>query len=128
MAQRSPFPGMDPWLERHWGDMHHSLLQYSRDQIGGQLPSGLFAALEETVHVFDADESIGRARPDVGVFETVATSGAPSASPAGAAVATPVRIRWSKQPLVDAHIEIRSVGGGEPLVTAIEIISATNKT
>src|SRR6266446_727389 len=23
----SPFPGMDPWLELHWGDVHHSFMR-----------------------------------------------------------------------------------------------------
>ena len=37
---------MDPWLEEDWGDIHHSLIQYCRDQIAGQLPGDLFAAVE----------------------------------------------------------------------------------
>ena len=29
----SPFPGMDPYLEAHWGDIHASLIIYARDQL-----------------------------------------------------------------------------------------------
>lgn len=28
----SPFPGMDPYLEAHWGDVHTSLATYARDR------------------------------------------------------------------------------------------------
>jgi hypothetical protein len=133
MATRSPLPGMDPWLERHWGDMHHSMIQYARDLIEAQLPSGFFAAVEETVYVFDRAEPPARVRPDVAVFDVDAArargaSPAASGGAAAAAVAEPVRIKWPRQPIVEGHIEIRALAGGEPLVTAIEVLSPTNKT
>lgn len=30
---KSPFPGMDPYLETHWGDLHSRLVVYMSDQI-----------------------------------------------------------------------------------------------
>ncbi len=30
---KSPFPGKDPFLEPHWGDVHQSLVTCSRDMI-----------------------------------------------------------------------------------------------
>jgi hypothetical protein len=30
---KSPFPGMDPYLEQFWRDVHASLIIYSRDQL-----------------------------------------------------------------------------------------------
>ncbi len=33
----SPFPGMDPYFEHHWRDVHHRLVTYSCDQIQTQL-------------------------------------------------------------------------------------------
>jgi hypothetical protein len=30
MPIKGPFPGLDPYLQQHWGDVHHSLIQYSR--------------------------------------------------------------------------------------------------
>jgi hypothetical protein len=138
MAQRSPFPGMDPWLEKHWGDLHHRIVQYGCDQLADRLPSGLFAAVEETVRVFESSESLGRVRPDVAVLERDARrqaksedgggGGAAVAAAVDIAVADPIRIRLPNLPVVESHVEIRAVGGGEPLVTAIEIISPTNKT
>ena len=34
----SPFPGMDPYLEQHWGDVHTSLVIYARNQLQKVLP------------------------------------------------------------------------------------------
>lgn len=126
---------MDPWLERYWGDMHHSVIQYTRDLIEAQLPARFFAAVEETVYVFDQAETVARVRPDAAVFDsgaarrggglaTVRTGGGGGGT---AALAEPVRIKWPSQPVVEGHIEIRSLAGGERLVTAVEVLSPTNK-
>lgn len=29
VAMSSPFPGMDPHLEAHWGNVHHRLITYA---------------------------------------------------------------------------------------------------
>lgn len=52
----SPFPGMDPWLEQFWGDVHHRLVNYACDQLEEYLPAGLVAHLEERVYVELEDE------------------------------------------------------------------------
>ncbi len=44
---KNPFPGMNPWLEEHWGDVHTSLTTYARDQLQPRLPPGLRARIEE---------------------------------------------------------------------------------
>ena len=31
LAMRSPFPGMDPYLEQFWGDVHHRLITYASE-------------------------------------------------------------------------------------------------
>ena len=33
MPDRSPFPGMDPWLEASWGDVHHTIISSLRRQV-----------------------------------------------------------------------------------------------
>ena len=45
----SPFPGMDPYLESHWRDIHASLIIYARDALQGVLPGSLRARVEEAV-------------------------------------------------------------------------------
>lgn len=42
---KSPFPGMDPYLERHWPDVQQSLCTYARDAIQPQLNVKLVARL-----------------------------------------------------------------------------------
>ena len=39
----SPFPGMDPYLERFWRDVHARLIIYAADQLQENLPSDLRA-------------------------------------------------------------------------------------
>lgn len=88
---------MDPWLESHWGDLHHSIIQYSRDLIAEQLPAALFATVEETVYLLAADgEDMGRVRPDSAVFNSGQSAGEPLRDAGGLAVADPVRIKLSE--------------------------------
>ena len=46
---QSPFPGMDPYLEQHWGDVHHSLVTFAQGSLNEQLPADLRARVEERV-------------------------------------------------------------------------------
>jgi hypothetical protein len=48
---KSPFPGMDPYLEEHWRDVHHRFLTYACDELQDRLPDDLRARLEERVFV-----------------------------------------------------------------------------
>lgn len=45
--EKNPFPGMNPWMESHWGDVHTRLTMYSCDAIQRQLPADLHARVEE---------------------------------------------------------------------------------
>ncbi len=40
---KSPFPGLDPYLEASWSDVHQRLITYAPDQLASQLPSELRA-------------------------------------------------------------------------------------
>src|SRR5439155_5717244 len=65
----SPFPGMDPYLERSWGDVHQALIIYAREQLQPRLPGDLRARVEERVFVASADEPRKDMYPDVRVIE-----------------------------------------------------------
>jgi hypothetical protein len=52
----SPFPGMDPYLEQYWRDVHASLIIYARDQLQPRLPGDLRARVEERVVIYLPDE------------------------------------------------------------------------
>lgn len=46
---KSPFPGMDPYLEAYWGDVHQRLVMYLSDAIQVNLPVDLRSRVEERV-------------------------------------------------------------------------------
>ncbi|MDA1050400.1 MAG: DUF4058 family protein [Planctomycetota bacterium] len=123
----SPFPGMDPYLEKHWRDVHHHLITYTHDQIQGRLPSDLRARVEERMFV-DADVRENRGiYPEVRVVERGSTHAVALAAETDIALAEPLVIRLGDEPASQGFIEIIDVGSGNRLVTVIEFISPSNK-
>src|SRR6266478_7262332 len=68
-VMKSPFPGLDPYSEARWGDVHQRLITYAADQLGSQLPADLRARIEERVFVETEAEQIRRVVPDVHVAQ-----------------------------------------------------------
>src|SRR4051794_4880520 len=124
----SPFPGMDPWLESPgvFPDIHDALIFLLREGLNAVLPRGYFATGAARVWM---DE--GRHRePDVSV--TRPPDWDPSSS-GGVAVAdferagmVAVEAAYFAEPIEEKYLEIRSTAN-ERLVTAIEVVSPTNK-
>ena len=54
---KSPFPGMDPYLDAHWLDVHTSLVTDARNTLNERLPEDLAASSEERVAVESSDEA-----------------------------------------------------------------------
>jgi len=52
---KSPFPGMDPYMESRWADIHARLIVYASNQLNSQLPGDLSARIEETLTVEEDD-------------------------------------------------------------------------
>jgi hypothetical protein len=124
---RSPFPGMDPWLEAHWRDVHTRLMVYAVDELQGQLPADLFARVEEGVSV-DYGEESRSISPDVRVVETPGSGLWPIAATASAATVAEPMIVPADEPETERHIEVVDASSGNRVVTAIEVLSASNKT
>lgn len=61
---KNPFPGMNPWLERSWADVHQAMVTYARDQLRPKLPPGLAARMQDRVFVDCADEQGHHVRSD----------------------------------------------------------------
>ena len=127
---KSPFPGMDPFLELHWGDVHQRLIMYLSDTIQSNLPEDLRARVEERVFV-EADLGYSRRIvPDVRISEVATTRRLPSSG--GATVvadvdeAEPYIFELHGLEITEGFIEIRERGGGR-VVTVIEILSRANK-
>lgn len=123
----SPFPGMDPYLEAHWGDVHSSLVIYARDELQKYLPGELRARVEERVTVERPFEDDTIRIPDIHVVEHTRHSRKqrrPESN--GVAVAEPFVIP-ADDPVTEGFIEIRDKSSGNRVVTVIEVLSATNK-
>lgn len=123
---KSPFPGMDPYLEQHWLDVHHSLVTYARDQLQSHLPGDLRARMEERVFV-ESDAPLMRViYPDVHVYEK--GGGGAHRRAEGVAIAEPIILEMETEPLRQGFVEIIDAASGNQVVTVIEFISPTNKT
>jgi hypothetical protein len=69
-SMNSPFPGMDPYLERHWGDVHSSIITFAKGELQSQLGGDLVARSEERIYVDDDDSLQKQERvPDVRAVE-----------------------------------------------------------
>ncbi len=125
----NPFPGMNPFLEAHWGDVHTSLTTYARDQLQPQLPVGLRARIEEYVAVESCEvpgQSRARFAPDVRVIERPAARAGSSGETAGA-VAEPIIVPRQTEPATLHSVQIVDTTTGHRIVTSIEFLSSANK-
>jgi hypothetical protein len=131
MEIRSPFPGMDPWLESHWGDIHQAMIIYARDALNEHLPAGLRARVEERVYLEAPSERLRRVIPDVRVVEfshdpTLPGTRLPPVR-GGAAVADPIVVQIPGDPATESYIQVVDARSGNRVLTVIEILSPANK-
>jgi hypothetical protein len=132
----SPFPGIDPYLEHPaiFPGFHDRFVTYLSEALQPVLPAPYYADIGDRVWVEVSERHIG---PDVKVLLDEESDEAfdPSfASPGGVVgVATevqvePVVITVPHDEFREPYLEIRALVEGERLVTAIEVLSLTNKT
>ena len=123
---RSPFPGMDPYLEAHWLDVHTKLMAYSADALNERLPEELIARTEERVAIESDDQPPGHVSPGVRVLEAVGAGGVTESGYAAGSALAPYRLVALVEPITERFIEIIDTTG-ERLITVIEFVSPTNK-
>ena len=123
---KSPFPGMDPYLERHWRDVHASLVLGARNAIQPQLGSDLRARVDERRVGESSVEARRAIHPDVRVFERGAPGRAVEPA-AGVALAEPLVVSIEVEPVVERFVQIIDVASGGRVITVIEFLSPTNK-
>ena len=122
----SPFPGMDPWLERSmvYPGFHDGFLFCLRAALAAVLPPGFAVSGQTRVYVDPEQVRV----PDLGVLGPPDQSG-------GAAVATAGLARVgmllagtepAPEPTTEAYLEVVTAED-ERLVTAIELLSPSNK-
>jgi hypothetical protein len=138
---RSPFLGMDPYIEAFgmWEDLHHNLITEIQGAIAAVLPERYIVRAGERSYVVlttrnGADEFL--TQPDVGVARL---AGSPAAGQPAAAGATAVLETAEGQPAPvtmramveteyrEGFLEIRELRPGRKLVTCIEVLSPSNK-
>lgn len=95
----SPFPGMDPYLEGHWRDVHASLIIYARDALQRVLPGALRARVEESV-LLETPQGFGDHPlfPDVRVVEYATKRQLATRPAAGPAMAEPLLVETEPEP------------------------------
>jgi hypothetical protein len=113
----SPFPGMDPYLEKpsRWPGIHHNFISVTQALLTSQLRPKYLVRIEERVYIADDYDDPRKAKmrvPDVEVA---------------------VRPGWGHATFAPSGIEADAVEVLEPViatrdvVTVIEILSPTNK-
>jgi Protein of unknown function (DUF4058) len=125
----SPFPGMDPYLEAHWRDVHARLVIYACDALQGALPRSLRARVEESV-LLEAPNGFGDhpLYPDVRVVEFAPKRGLATRPEASLALAEPVLVDTETESVVETYLEIIDRESGNRVVTVIELLSPSNKS
>ena len=129
---KSPFPGMDPYMERRWSGVHKSLIVYAATEINRHLVEAgddLIAEIEERLVVATPDAEPRDIYPDVYARELPAAERAlkpVAGGGAAVAMAEPLIVPAEPSPPPQLYVRITEVGGGRA-VTVIEFLSPTNK-
>lgn len=136
----TPFPGMDPYLERRglWEEIHTDLISRTRQFLIPLLRPKYRVAIEQRTYlslVAPKGQLIGK--PDVMITARRQPAMKPSLGPVAVVAAAPSVERMLPDPplsgelpmaeeIVERHLEIRDTATQE-VITAIEILSPTNK-
>jgi hypothetical protein len=125
----SPFPGMDPYLEQpeFFPGLHDRIIGQLSDALQERLPRHYYAEIRSRVWV----EFSGRGMtPDVNVLrsdEAAAPRPGSGAAAGGVAVAAPVVVAVPHDECREPFLELCTWQGGRHVVTAIEVLSLSNK-
>ncbi|MBD2093272.1 DUF4058 family protein [Microcoleus sp. FACHB-1515] len=125
---RSPFPGMNPYLENPelWSEVHSRLIVAIADDLTDHLSEKYRVAIEKRIYLSGADDSVLVGIPDVSIV-----SKQPQNQPVATATLTqsaePITVTVPlTEEVQERYLEIREVATGA-VVTAIEILSPKNK-
>jgi Protein of unknown function (DUF4058) len=136
---RSPFPGMDPYIEvcHLWDDFHHDLISEIKNALAPVLPKryvvragersyvALTAKNGEDEYRMQADVTVAQ-KP--GIEQASVRPAAAAVLEAGDAESAPLTMRALVQTeFHEGFLEIRETYGERQVVTSIEILSPSNK-
>ncbi|MBF2050702.1 MAG: DUF4058 family protein [Elainella sp. C42_A2020_010] len=124
---RSPFPGMNPYLENPelWSEVHSRLIVAIADDLTDHLSEKYRVAIEKRTYFSGGDDSLLVGIPDVSVVGK-----SPEQSQLSATATLPVEPITVTVPMAEEvqerYLEIREVATGS-VITTIEILSPKNK-
>lgn len=128
---KSPFPGMDPYIESPylWRGFHHLFISETTRELNRILPPEYVAAVDERVYVIPPQHSI---YADVTLVRREGemppqSNSARSAPGRGASDATTLVIAAYPEETTEGFIEVRTAAPEGVLVTVLELLSPTNK-
>jgi hypothetical protein len=124
-APANPFPGMNPFLQTRWRDVHLALLGYFRELLSEELPEELSVRAEERVTIAADKEYL----PELAIVEDWRGGFPPLWKPEqtnepAKTVTEPIIVPSDPPP--ERWLEIRD--SEEGLVTVLELLSPWNKT
>ena len=126
---KSPFPGMDPYLEHHalWPDVHNRLITALADTLSPAVAPIYYVGVESRAYIIKPEGDLFLGRPDLSIVSPVAVLPTAVTSPIAT---TDVAVLEVSIPIDDEinhyYLEIRSVQTHE-LITVIELLSPVNK-
>ncbi len=122
---RTPFPGMDPYLEQRdlWPNIHSSLIVALRDDLAPRLRPRYYIAVEERTTRVGPEDITFTLRPDVAVIGLNRLNEATAVYQTGGALTVQVPL---PDELRETFLEIRRVADSR-VVTVVELLSPTNK-
>lgn len=130
---RSPFPGMDPYLEYSelWPEFHSRMIVGIADAIALPLRPNYYVAVEKRTYMAEPDDSVLVGIPDVSVFSKQTTRPEGDESQTATAVLSPMAepltvIVPMMEEVQERYLEIRDVKTGV-VITTLEMLSPTNK-
>jgi Protein of unknown function (DUF4058) len=133
---KSPFPGMDPFIEccGLWEDFHGHLVEKICESLADTVPANYLVRTGERGYVVLADDESRKShsfKPDVSV--TTNRGGAPETGDATALMDPPTESgalslrAFVEEEFRETFVEIHEAEGERRLVTGIEVLSPSNK-
>jgi Protein of unknown function (DUF4058) len=134
-AMKSPFPGMDPFIEARglWPDFHQRLMGRIADLVSQALPPQYVARLGHRTYIDRISDDLAgdetHFEPDVSLLQR----GGPSAPPGGGepaevkAGAVIMHAAPSGSDTKEVYLDIFDLDPDRRLVTSIEVLSPANK-
>lgn len=122
----SPFPGMDPYLEKRslWPDFHSSFITYVREHLQEQIRPKYNARIEERIHLIQPPHNY---YPDLSIIRPSQPEKMLAVAEKAGVADNPYLIELLESEFREPYIEIIYLPTGE-VVTTIELLSPINKT